>query len=257
VNDLDRLLAIMARLRDPEEGCRWDLEQDFESIAPYTIEEAYEVDHAIREGDMDALREELGDLLLQVVYHARMAEELGLFDFEQVARAIGDKLIARHPHVFGDEQVAISPEEQRLRWETYKAAERARKCEARGQDPDDVSDLFRDVPHALPSLARAAKLQRRARRMPGADAPDERGAIDALGAALVRLKGADTASTPDGDAVAGEPAEAASRTALGELLFAAVQLASARGQDAERALREANAAFELRVREGSREPDSR
>jgi MazG family protein len=258
VSHLDRLLAIMARLRDPDDGCRWDLEQDFESIAPYTIEEAYEVDHAIRAGDMEALREELGDLLLQVVYHARMAEERGLFDFEQVARAIGDKLIARHPHVFGDEAVAISPDEQRQRWEAYKEAERARKREARGQSPDAAPDPFEDIPHALPALARAAKLQRRAGRVSGtADALDSKAALEALQTALARLPGIAPASSPDGDAAAESPPEAATRAALGELLFAIVQLATASGQDAERALREANAAFELRVRAGSGEPDSR
>ena len=138
--DIGRLLRIMARLRDPGRGCPWDLAQDFSTIAPYTIEEAYEVADAIERGDMDDLRDELGDLLLQVVFHAQMAAEKGMFDFADVARAISDKLVFRHPHVFGDESRDKSAEQQVKDWEAIKAVERAGKAERGGEreagDPD-------------------------------------------------------------------------------------------------------------------------
>ena len=143
----ERLVALMARLRDPDGGCPWDLEQSFETVAPYTIEEAYEVDEAIRRGDLEELRGELGDLLFQVVFHARMAEEAGHFAFADVVEAICDKMERRHPHVFGDAPVGS--------WEAQKEAERA----ARGE-----TDPLADVPAALPALMRAAKLQKRAER---------------------------------------------------------------------------------------------
>jgi ATP diphosphatase len=155
VSSVDRLVAIMAKLRDPDGGCPWDLEQDFASIAPYTLEEAYEVDDAIRRGDMKGLADELGDLLLQVVFHARMAEEAGHFRFEDVAAGICEKLVRRHPHVFGDAKVATSAE-QTESWEAIKAAERA--------EASAPADPLAEVPLALPALARAAKLQRRAAR---------------------------------------------------------------------------------------------
>ncbi|MDJ0786616.1 MAG: nucleoside triphosphate pyrophosphohydrolase [Myxococcota bacterium] len=144
---MERLVGIMARLRDPERGCAWDLEQRFETIAPYTIEEAYEVDDAIRRGDREALCDELGDLLLQVVYHARMAEEEGAFDLSDVARAISDKLVRRHPHVFGDAEPGS------VSWEAIKEAERG-----------EAASAVDDVPLGLPALLRAQKLQRRAER---------------------------------------------------------------------------------------------
>jgi len=208
VSAIDRLLAIMAKLRDPESGCPWDLEQDFASVAPYTLEEAYEVDDAIRRGDLGALRDELGDLLLQVVFHARMAEEAGAFRFADVVDAICDKLVRRHPHVFGDAKVATAAE-QTLRWHELKAAERA----AAG-GPRDALD---EVPLALPALARAAKLQRRAAR---------------AGHTLA-------------SAAADEKLDAAE---LGERLFALVALANREGLDPEQALRDANARFVAALR---------
>ena len=209
---VDRLVEIMARLRDPNGGCPWDLEQDFASIAPYTLEEAYEVDDAIRRGDMKALLDELGDLLLQVVFHARMAEEGGHFRFGDVVEGLCEKLVRRHPHVFGDAKVETSAA-QTESWEAIKAAERAEA--GRAADPLD------EVPLALPALARAAKLQRRAARA-------------GLGAALP------------------EPGEEKlDAAALGERLFALVALANRAGLDPEQALRDANARFVARAREGT------
>jgi nucleoside triphosphate diphosphatase len=154
VSDVARLLEIMAKLRDPQGGCPWDLEQDFASIAPYTIEEAYEVDDAIRRGDLAGLRDELGDLLLQVVFHAQMAREAGHFDFGGVVDAVCDKLVRRHPHVFGDASVE-SAQAQTDAWERHKAAERAEKGEHSAMD---------GVPLGLPALMRARKLISRAVR---------------------------------------------------------------------------------------------
>jgi MazG family protein len=212
VSPVERLLEIMARLRDPDGGCPWDVEQDFVSIAPYTLEEAYEVDDAIRRGDMKGLADELGDLLLQVVFHARMAEEAGHFRFHDVVEGLCEKLVRRHPHVFGDAKVTSSAE-QTASWEAIKAAERA---EAR-RSPDPLED----VPLALPALARAAKLQRRAAR-----AGHE--------AALPEV-----------------PAESLDAEQLGQRLFALVALANRDGLDPEQALREANARFSDRVRRGT------
>ena len=209
---IDRLVEIMARLRDPNGGCPWDLEQDFASIAPYTLEEAYEVDDAIRRGDMRALADELGDLLLQVVFHARMAEEAGHFRFGDVVEGLCEKLVRRHPHVFGDAKVETSAA-QTESWEAIKAAERAEA--GRAADPLD------DVPLALPALARAAKLQRRAARA-------------GLGAALP-----------------GPGDEKLDAAALGERLFALVALANREGLDPEQALRAENARFVARLRGGS------
>jgi len=209
VNAIDRLVEIMAKLRDPEGGCPWDLEQDFASIAPYTLEEAYEVDDAIRRGDMPGLCDELGDLLLQVVFHARMAEEAGHFRFADVVEGLCDKLVRRHPHVFGDAEVHSSAE-QTESWEAIKAAERAEV--GRAADPLD------DVPLALPALARAAKLQRRAARAGRAAALPE------------------------------APAGRLDAVALGERLFALVAHANREGLDPEQALRDANARFVARLR---------
>src|SRR5579862_2833503 len=153
-----RLIEIMARLRDLDAGCPWDIEQTFKTIAPYTIEEAYEVADAIERGDMGELKEELGDLLLQVVYHARMAEEAGAFDFGDVARAISDKMVRRHPHVFGEDEVRDAAH-QTVRWDAIKAEERARKAQGAAAGALD------GVPLALPALTRAAKLTRRAARV--------------------------------------------------------------------------------------------
>jgi MazG family protein len=208
VSDVDRLLEIMARLRDPRGGCPWDLEQTFASIAPYTIEEAYEVDDAIRRGDFASLRDELSDLLLQVVFHAQMAREAGHFDFGDVVREICDKLVRRHPHVFGD-AVVETAQAQTDAWERQKSAERAAKGEHSAMD---------GVPLALPALLRARKLVSRAARAGLAD-----GAAPAEGSLTAQR--------------------------IGEMLFSAAALAERAGIDPEQALRDANAAYEARIRE--------
>lgn len=219
---LERLLGIMARLRDPVTGCEWDRAQDFASIAPYTIEEAYEVADAIERQDLAALRDELGDLLLQVVFHARMAEEAGHFAFDDVAAAISDKMEARHPHLFGDS--AHDGHGREARWERIKAEERAAKGTIGALD---------GVALALPALLRAEKLQKRAARV-GFDWPDTEGPADKVREEMVEL--AEAAS--DADRVA----------EAGDLLFAAVNLVRAHGIAAEDALRFANAKFERRFR---------
>jgi len=217
---IERLLAIMARLRDPERGCEWDLAQDFASIAPYTIEEAYEVGDAIARNDMADLRDELGDLLLQVVFHARMAEEAGHFEFTDVANAISAKMEARHPHIFASAGGTMDE----ARWEDLKAKER----EAKG-----VASALDGVALALPALMRAEKLQKRAART-GFDWPDPSGAEAKIAEEIEELK---TASTEE------QKVEEA-----GDLLFAAVNFVRAHGISAEDALRAANAKFERRFR---------
>src|SRR3984885_14632500 len=177
-DQLRHLLAIMARLRDPEGGCPWDREQDFVTIAPYTIEEAYEVADAIERGDMAALKDELGDLLLQVGFHARMAEEAGLFAFDDVVDAICDKMIRRHPHVFGDAEIA-SVAAQNEAWEAHKAAERRASGEA-----DSVLD---GVALAFPALLRAGKVSRRAARI-GFDWPDAHGVIAKINEEIAEIE---------------------------------------------------------------------
>ncbi len=216
---VERLLAIMARLRGPVGGCPWDLEQSFATIAPHTIEEAYEVDDAIRRGDMDGLREELGDLLLQVVFHAQMAGEQGLFDFEAVAATLVDKLVRRHPHVFGDAEVKTAEEQTRV-WEELKAQERAEK--RGGGEPGSALD---GVALGLPALLRAQKLVRRA----------ERADLDVTGPSL--------------DSAWEAFCSARSAESLGALLFALAVDASGLGVDAEIALREATGRFEADMRE--------
>ena len=218
---LNQLLLIMARLRDPISGCEWDRAQDFSTIAPYTIEEAYEVADAIARGDMPGLCDELGDLLLQVVFHARMAEEAGLFAFSDVAAAICAKLEARHPHIFGGEPA--DSESQRERWEVLKAAERA----AAG-----ATSALDGVAMALPALLRAEKLQKRAARV-GFDWPDVQGPTDKLREEM--------------DELAEAPPEKQFEEA-GDLLFAAVNLVRANGIAPEDALRAANAKFERRFK---------
>ena len=216
---LDRLLRIMARLRDPEEGCEWDLAQDFASIAPYTIEEAYEVADAIERDAMSDLREELGDLLLQVVFHSRMAEEQGLFAFADVARAISDKMEARHPHIFGNADGTMTEG----RWEELKAKERQSK---------GAQSTMDGVARALPALLRAEKLQKRAAR-DGFDWGNVEGPTAKVHEEIAELAEAG----PD------EKLEEA-----GDLLFAAVNLVRAYGVPAEEALRAANDKFERRYR---------
>lgn len=219
---LGRLIRIMARLRDPVSGCNWDRAQSFGTIAPYTIEEAYEVADAIERGDFAALRDELGDLLLQVVFHSRIAEEAGLFDFAAVAGAIGDKMEARHPHIFGGALDEGQSNEDR--WEALKATERS----ARGS-----TSALDGVALALPALMRAEKLQKRAARQ-GFDWPDTEGPAAKLIEELEELAGAETDQ---------ERAEEA-----GDLLFAAVNLVRAHGIAPEEALRSANLKFERRFR---------
>lgn len=217
---LDRLLAIMARLRDPVSGCDWDLAQDFASIAPYTIEEAYEVADAIARGDMADLRDELGDLLLQVVFHARMAEEAGHFAFADVADAISAKMEARHPHIFA----AAGGTMDETRWEDLKAEERAAK---------GVASALDGVALALPALMRAEKLQKRAART-GFDWPDPSGSEAKIAEEIEELKAASSGDHKIEEA--------------GDLLFAAVNFVRAHGISAEDALRAANAKFERRFR---------
>ena len=220
---LTRLLAIMARLRDPISGCAWDRAQTFVTIAPYTIEEAYEVADAIARSDLAALKDELGDLLLQVVFHARIAEEAGLFAFGDVAAAIADKLEARHPHIFGA-AAADGDQPREQRWEALKAAER----EAKG-----ATSAVDGVALALPALMRAEKLQNRAARV-GFDWPDHAGPADKVREELAEL------------AEAIGPAHQAEEA--GDLLFAAVNLVRSYGVAPEDALRAANAKFERRFR---------
>ena len=225
-----RLIEIMARLRDPASGCPWDIEQTFATIAPYTIEEAYEVADAVERGDMAALEEELGDLLLQVVFHARMAEEDGHFDFEAVATTISDKMVRRHPHVFGDEVVDSAAAQTRV-WEEHKAAERAAKAAKAGRR----ASVLDGVAAGLPGLTRAAKLQRRAARV-GFDWPEALQVLDKIEEEIAELK----QEMSDG----GSPDRI--QDEIGDLLFAVVNLARHLDADPEAALRHGNAKFERR-----------
>lgn len=227
MSEIELLLEVMRRLRDPERGCPWDVAQTFETIAPYTVEEAYEVADAIERGDLDALREELGDLLFQVVFHARMAEELGAFDFATVAGGLADKMRRRHPHVFGTAEIADAAA-QTTAWESHKARERR----ARGEGVLD------GVPIALPALARAQKLGRRAARV-GFDWPDARGVLAKLAEEARELEDAIAARAGAPEAVEEE---------LGDLLFTVANLARHLEVDAEGALRRASLKFEHRFR---------
>ncbi len=229
---IDRLLDIMARLRDPDTGCPWDVAQSFATIAPYTIEEAYEVADAIERDDLDALVDELGDLLLQVVFHARMAEEARAFDFDDVARVISDKMLRRHPHVFGDATVA-SEAAQNQEWEVHKAAEREARAAADGRPPSALDG----VALALPALMRAEKLQRRAARV-GFDWPDIGPVFDKVAEEIDEVR----AELGDDGSDDGRDEE------IGDLIFACVNLARHAGVDAEAALRRANDKFERRFR---------
>ena len=216
---LDRLLGVMARLRDPNRGCEWDVAQTFATIAPYTIEEAYEVADAIARGDIADLKDELGDLLLQVVFHSRIAEEAGLFAFADVATAIADKMERRHPHIFGD-----ASDGGHDLWEDVKAAERASK-------PD--GSALAGVAIGLPALTRAEKLQKRAARV-GFDWPDAAGPRAKIDEELAE--------------VAVAPSGAEREEEIGDLLFALVNWSRKLGIDPETALRQANAKFERRFR---------
>ncbi len=238
------LLALMARLRDPQQGCPWDREQTFATIVPYTIEEAYEVADAIERGDREHLREELGDLLFQVVFHARMAEERGWFDFASLARGIHDKLVRRHPHLFAG--ASLAPEDLVRVWEEQKAAERAAAATRASHGDGEVGAVLGGVPRALPALTRAAKLGRRAARV-GFDWPDaacvrakvleELHEVDAELASAAAAVGAPQRSPPAAAALADE---------MGDLLFSIVNWCRHLQVDAEGALRAANAKFERR-----------
>lgn len=218
---IQALINVMAALRDPETGCPWDKEQDFASIAPFTIEEAYEVRAAIASGDPAQLKDELGDLLFQVVYHARMAEERGWFKFDDVAEAIKDKMIRRHPHVFGEE-ASRSAEAQTAAWEAQKAVERATLAQHGALD---------GVAEALPALRRAQKLTSRAARVKF-DWPNAEAVLDKLAEEIAELKAELDEAKPE--RLADE---------LGDLLFVLVNLARKLGQDAETCLEGANAKF--------------
>lgn len=219
---LPRLLAIMAALRDPDHGCPWDIEQDFASIAPYTIEEAYEVADAIQRQDWPELEGELGDLLLQTVYHTQMGAEAGHFTFDSVVKNISDKMVARHPHVFGDESRDKTADEQTADWEKIKAAERAGKAEG---------GVLDGVAAGLPALMRAVKLQKRAARV-GFDWPDTGQVIDKIVEEAGELVEACDTSTPEHMA-----------EEYGDLLFVMANLARHLDIDPESALRNANAKF--------------
>ncbi|MDE2462645.1 MAG: nucleoside triphosphate pyrophosphohydrolase [Alphaproteobacteria bacterium] len=223
--DIATLIAIMARLRDPKEGCPWDLAQNFASIAPYTIEEAYEVAGAIEEQDWASLRDELGDLLFQTVFHSRMAEELGLFNFADVVAAVVTKMVRRHPHVFGDSKGIDSPEAQTVAWEEHKAQERQEKA-VQGQS------LLGDVPKALPALLRAIKLQKRAATV-GFDWDSPERVLDKLREEADEIVAARQQGGSD-EEVAGE---------IGDLLFVVVNLARHLRVNPEDALRRTNAKF--------------
>ena len=226
-----RLLAIMAVLRNPDGGCPWDLEQDFASIAPYTIEEAYEVADAIGRNDMADLRDELGDLLFQAVFHARMAEEAGAFAFADVVRSIADKMERRHPHVFGAGRVA-SVEAQSAAWEEHKARERVEKSE----QIRETASVLDDVPTSLPALLRAHKLGRRMARV-GFDWPDALAIAGKVTEELGELR--DEIGRGDESRIAEE---------LGDLLFTVAQIGRRLGLDPEEALRLANRKVERRFR---------
>jgi ATP diphosphatase len=228
---VDDLLAIMARLRDPGGGCPWDLEQDFRSILPYTLEEAYEVAEAIERDDMAELRDELGDLLFQVVFHARMAEERGSFGFADVAAGICAKMLRRHPHVFGNADPSDAAE-LRANWEREKAAERARKG---GVGTAGGASILAGVAQALPALVRAEKLQRRAARV-GFDWDSVDGVLAKVEEELEECR----------EVLAGEEEPSRRVHEVGDLLFSCVNLARHLGVDAEQALRAANHRFERR-----------
>jgi len=222
---IETLLEIMARLRTPGSGCPWDLQQDFHSIAPYTLEEAYEVVDAIEQGDQQALREELGDLLFQVVFHAHMAEQAGWFDFSAVISGICEKMTRRHPHVFAGERID-SAEAQTAAWEAHKQREKG-----------EYGSALEGVPLALPALTRADKLQKKASRV-GFDWPSIHGVSDKVEEELQELR-EEIRRNADAEALMDE---------AGDLLFAAVNLVRHTGTDPEAALRQANHKFSRRFR---------
>ncbi len=233
--DIARLIELMAALRTPGSGCPWDLEQNFATIAPYTIEEAYEVADAIARGDLEDLRDELGDLLLQVAFHARMAEETGAFDFGDVVHAITAKLLRRHPHVFGDAGALPVAAVNEL-WERIKAEEKHARAERRKRAGRHQADTLAGVPTGLPAPARALKLQEKAGSV-GFDWNDAR-------AVLAKIR--EEADEIESALALGQPDRARLAEEVGDLLFAVVNLARHVGADPEMALRATNAKFERR-----------
>jgi len=228
MQNIDRLLHIMQRLRDPESGCPWDREQTYQTIVPHTLEEAYEVADAIERGDYAELRDELGDLLFQVVFYAQLAAEEGRFDFEQVVAAISDKLVRRHPHVFADKKFADA-EEQTRHWESLKQEERTQK--AAHTQPSILDGIAR----TLPAMSLAHKLQKRAAQV-GFDWPDHDGVLDKVHEEVAEIEQAWA-----------DPAQREEE--IGDLLFTCVNLARHAGCDPEAALRRANQKFEQRFRQ--------
>lgn len=231
---LSHLLAIMAKLRDPDGGCPWDLEQSFATIAPHTIEEAYEVADAIEYQDWPHLKEELGDLLLQVVFHAQMAKDEGLFDFNDVSEGIADKMIRRHPHVFGEEVVETA-EAQTAAWELIKQQEREAKTAKQGVQPSSVLD---GISAGLPSLTRAMKIQKRAIRA-GFDWPDVQGVLDKVKEELAEV---------EEEVLADQPVQDRIKDEIGDLLFTVTNLARWADVDPDSALRACNVKFDRRFR---------
>lgn len=232
MTQMQRLLEVMASLRDPQRGCPWDQQQTFQTILPYTLEEVYEVAEAIEQGDMGALREELGDLLFQVAFYAQLAKEAGEFDFDDIATGISDKLVQRHPHVFGDAEIADAEAQSRA-WEAHKARER----HARAADEGRPASVLDNVPRALPGLMRAMKLQRRAARV-GFDWPDMAPVLDKVEEELAELRQV-VAEGGDADRLEHE---------LGDLMFACVNLCRHAGLEPEMAMRGVNHRFETRFR---------
>ncbi len=232
--DISRLLEIMTRLRTPGSGCPWDLEQNFSTIAPYTIEEAYEVTDAIARGDLDDLRDELGDLLLQVVFHARMAEEQNAFSFGDVVEAITAKMIRRHPHVFADKDGRLTPSDVKGAWDRIKAEEKAERAARRPTDENSHPSLLSGVKAGQPALTRAMELQRKASRV-GFDWNDPRAVLHKM-----REEADEIEAALDRDNIDELTEE------TGDLLFALVNLARHVGADPELALRATNAKFERR-----------
>jgi len=232
--DISRLLEIMAMLRTPVTGCPWDLEQNFATIAPYTVEEAYEVVDAITRGDLDDLREELGDLLLQVVFHARMAEEQNAFAFGDVVEAITSKMIRRHPHVFADSEGRLAPSHVEELWDRIKAEEKAERAARQPPEPAGLKSLLASVKAGQPALTRAMALQRKASTV-GFDWNDPRAVLH-----KIREEADEIEDALD----RGDAGELAAET--GDLLFALVNLARHVGADPEAALRSTNAKFERR-----------
>jgi len=230
---IDQLLDIMKRLRDPDQGCPWDIEQTFSTIVPHTIEEAYEIADAVEDDDMPALKDELGDLLFQVVFHAQMASERGVFDFGDVVANVSEKMIRRHPHVFGDALID-SPQAQTRAWEDIKAEERALKGEA---DADRDTSALSGVIGALPALIRAQKLQKRAARV-GFDWPEAQQVLDKIDEEIKEII-AEMTDDPDPVRLEDE---------VGDLLFVCVNLARKLDIEAETALRNGNRKFERRFR---------